>query len=267
MISLHECSDLSSILDLKADYLRSLIAPMDNMWEVGFTNVSPHWGIRSGGVRAGYYAGNDQGELLQFYVTPAFESEARALFDHVISQDSLTQAVVSTIDPSYLSLCLDVQDKVTAHTYLYEIASEAEPREAKPESDLLFRLLEASELDRTVSFQQACLGGVEELAGCLLGYSTNLIERRALLVLSRDEQWLGLGECRKSDSQEGVVDVGVMVAPAHRGHGWATDILLRLRVRSAICSTTVENVAAQRAITRTGFASRHRIMNVSLASG
>jgi GNAT superfamily N-acetyltransferase len=150
---------------------------------------------------------------------------------------------------------------------LYEIASEAEPREAKTESDLLFRLLEASELDRTVSFQQACLGGVEELAGWLLGYSTNLIERRALLVLSRDEQWLGLGECRKSDSQEGVVDVGVMVAPAHRGQGWATDILLRLRVRSAICSTTVENVAAQRAITRTGFASRHRIMNVSLASG
>ena len=61
---------------------------------------------------AGYYAGNDQGELLHFYVTPAFEREARALFDHVISQDSLTQAVVSTIDPSYLSLCLDVQDKV-----------------------------------------------------------------------------------------------------------------------------------------------------------
>ncbi len=88
MISLHECSDLSSILDLKADYLRSLIAPMDNMWEIGFTNMSPHWEIRSSGERAGYYAANDQGELLQFYVTPAFGREARALFDHVIFQDS-----------------------------------------------------------------------------------------------------------------------------------------------------------------------------------
>jgi hypothetical protein len=137
MISLHECSDLSSILDLKADYLRSLIAPMDNMWEVGFTNVSPHWEIRSSGERAGYYAANDQGELLPFYVTPAFGREARALFDRVISQDLLTQAVVSTIDPSYLSLCLDVQDKVTVHTHLYEIASEAEAREAKTEREKL----------------------------------------------------------------------------------------------------------------------------------
>ena len=104
----------------------------------------------------------------------------------------------------------------------------------------------------------------------LQDYSGNLIERKELFVLCRDDEWLGTGECRRSDSQEGVTDLGMMVTPAHRGKGWATYILTCLSAHSAaygqhrICSTTVENVGAQKAIIRSGFISRHRIMNVSL---
>jgi len=269
MISLHSCSDLSVILDLKAQYLQSLVAPMDGMWEVGFINPSPHWEIRWNAAQAGYYAANDEGSLLQFYVRPAFEKHGRALFDHVIAQDTLTRAVVSTIDPSYLSFCLDVQKKVTVHTYLYEMHTPVRP--GRPEIEGLgFRLVEAPELDRTIAFQQACLGSEQDLRGWLRGYSANLIERRALFVLSLDDEWLGVGECRKSDTQQGVTDLGMMVAPAHRRKGWATYILTRLGAhctaqgQHAICSTTVENVGAQKAIVRAGFISRHRIMNVSL---
>ena len=92
MISLHKCSDLSSIVDLKAHYLQSLVAPMDGMWDTGFTNPSPHWEIRMDGELAGYYAANDEGTLLQFCVRPAFEKHGRTLFNHVIAQDTLTEA-------------------------------------------------------------------------------------------------------------------------------------------------------------------------------
>jgi GNAT superfamily N-acetyltransferase len=267
MISLHRRSDLSSILDLKAQYLKSLVAPMDGMWEVGFTNPAPHWEIRWNGEQAGYYAANGEGALLQFYVLPAFEKHGRALFDHVIAQDSLTQAVVSTIDPAFLSFCLDVQTKATVHTYLYEIHSEVSPVHPKAEG-LTFRLIEAAELDRTIAFQQACLGSDKDLSGWLRGYSANLIERGELFVLCREDDWIGLGEYRRSDSQEGVVDLGMMVAPAHRTQGWATHILERLSAHAtaeglrAICSTTIENLGAQKAILRAGFISRHRILRV-----
>jgi len=269
MISLHRISDLSSILDLKAEYLRSLAAPMDGMWEAGFINPSPHWEIRHGGEQAGYYAANSEGTLLQFYVLPAFEKHGRTLFDHVIAQDSVTQAVVSTIDPAFLSFCLDVQTKVTVHTYLYETHAEVRPEHPKAE-DVGLRLIEAPELHRTISFQQACLGGDKDLSGWLRGYSTNLIEREELFALCREDEWLGLGEYRRSDSQEGVVDLGMMVAPEHRGKGWATYILQLLCARSAghglhaICSTRVENLGAQKAILRAGFISRHRILRVAL---
>ena len=78
----------------------------------------------------------------------------------------------------------------------------------------------------------------------LRGYSGNLIERNELFVLTQGDEWLGLGELRRSDSQEGVADLGMMVAPVHRKKGWATVILTRLNTLctkeglQAICSTT-----------------------------
>jgi transposase-like protein len=255
MISVHECSDLSSILDLKADYLRSLIVPMDNVWEVGFTQVSPRWEIRSGGDRPGYYTANDQGELLQFYVTSAFGREARALFDHVISQASLPQAVVSTIDPSYLSLCLDVQDKVTVHV-LASVGVETDGKK------------------HVLGMREGASENTEVTTALL----QDLVERdldpkrRRLLVID------GSKALRKAITHPLGAGHPVQRCRNHKlrnvhGHLPKDQHPLRLRVGSkalgvpATCSTTVENVAAQRAITRTGFASRHRVMNVSLASG
>ncbi len=127
MISLIELANLSSILALKAEYLQRLVAPMDGMWDIGFTNPAPHWEIRMDGEQAGYYAANDEGTLLQFHVRSSFEKHGQALFSHVIAQGSMKQAVVSTIDPFFLSLCLDVQKKVTVHTIQYEVHTEVLP--------------------------------------------------------------------------------------------------------------------------------------------
>lgn len=268
MISLHPVRDPSSIRGLKSAYLDSLIAPMDGMWEAGFANASPHFELCRDGERAGYCAVKDDGALLQFFVSAGHASHARALFDHVIAQDAVKRAVVATVDPLFLALCLDVHHKLTVHSYLYEPGVAVEARH--PETPGLdFRAIQAPELDRTVSFQQACLGGDEGSRDWLTAYSTNLIERGELFILCRADDWIGLGELRRSDTQVGVADLGVMVGPAYRKKGWGTYILTRLaadsRVRGlrAICSTTVENVGAQKAIARAGFVSRHRLIDVA----
>lgn len=268
MISLHPCPDVSLLQDLKRQHLQRLTAPMDGMWEVGFIAAAPHGALRVDGTQAGYYAANEEGTLLQFYVRPAFEAQAPALFAHVLAQEALTHAQVSTIDPAYLSLSLDVQKQVQVHTYLYEHHTTPPPRPPTAEA-LPFRLVTAAELDRTIAFQQACLAGEGDLSDWLRGYSANLIQRGELFVLHRDEAWLGLGECRVSDTQQGIADLGMMVWPAHRGQGWATHILTRLVAYATahdltpICSTTVANPGAQKAILRAGFISRHRILKVT----
>jgi GNAT superfamily N-acetyltransferase len=268
MISVHSLPDLSSIADLKADYLQKLIAPMDGMWDTGFTNPAPHWEIRVDGAQAGYYAENDEGTLLQFFVCPEFERLGQDLFNHVIARESVLEAVVSTIDPFFLSLCLDVHTTLKVHTCLYEVHKDVSPTHPEALGTSL-RNIDASELDRVISFQQMCIGGEHDLSGWLRGYSSNLIAREELFVLSVGDEWIGIGECRKSDTQEGITDVGMMVAPDRRGNAWATYILTclaercRQRGQRAICSTTVENVGAQKAIMRSGFVSKHRIMTVT----
>jgi GNAT superfamily N-acetyltransferase len=271
MISTHPCSDLSAIRDLKAEYLQSLIAPMDGMWDSGFVNASPHWEMRVNGERVGYYVANAEGTLLQFHVQPALEEHRQTLFDHVIAQESVQQAEASTVDPSFLSLCLDVHTKAVVHTYLYEVRADACPDPQKI-AGVALRVITAGELDRTVALQENCLGYTAEHkndSNWLRGYSQNLIARTELYALCRNDEWLGLGECRRSDSQKGVTDLGMMIAPQHRSKGLGAYVLTCLRVhaagqgRRAICSTTIENGAARKAIVRSGFMSRHRIMTIN----
>lgn len=269
MLSLHPITDLAAIQDLKTAYLKNLIAPLDGMWDTGFINPSPHWEMRVDGKRAGYYAANDEGALLQFYVLPAFASHARALLDHVIGQETITQAVATTIDPAFLSLCLDAHQSLTVHTYLYEPLSEAlHPSPPLPNGTTL-RPVVAAEFERTLALQVDCLSLPDEMMGWLRGYTSNLIDRGELFVLCQDDTWLGLGECRKSDTQPGIADLGMMVEPNQRGKGLATAILSRLRAHCnehnlhPICSTTVTNEGAQKAIARAGFVTRHRMMNIA----
>ena len=261
------CADPSEVAGMRDAHLRSLIAPMDGMWE-SFANAATHTRINADGEQAGYYVLNDEGILLQLYIDPAFQRYSRVLFDRVIAQASVRQAMAGTIDPAFLSLCLDVHKSVTVHTLLYEHDGEVHAETVR-DNGLTFRLIDSSELDRTVALQLACLGAGAELGQWLRGYSANLIDRKELFVLCRDDDWLGLGECRKSDSQDRVADLGMMVTPDHRGRGLATDILNRLFAISThaglrpICSTTVDNTNAQRAIVRAGFVSRHRLLSVT----
>ncbi len=267
MVSFQKCADLSSILDLKNEYLSSLAGPLDGMWEVGFINTAPHWEIRFDSEVVGYFALNDEACLLQFYLLPGFTKYDRQICENVVEQNSITGAIAHTVDPAFLSLCLDFHDEVSVHTYLYEHQSKEIARHPLAEGTA-FRLIELSELNRTVAFQRACLGGEDDLSEWLKGYSTNLISRKELFVLCRGDDWIGLGEYRKSDSQVSIVDVGMMVDPDERGQRWATYILSLLVDKSEtlgdhpICSTTVENIASQKAILGAGFVSRNRVLKV-----
>ncbi len=268
MISFHECVDLSSIEELKSQHLRGLTAPMDGMWEVGFINSSPHWIIKMDGEVCGYYVVNDEGTLLQFYLLPGHTRFDHQVFQKIVGQSSISTAIVQTIDPLFLSLCLDCHVDVSVHTYLYELQATIVVRHDLAEGTT-FEPIEPTELSRVIDFQIACLGGKEELRQWLQGYSKNLIDRKELFVLRRGNDWLGLGEYRRSDTQENVADVGVMVDPEKRGKKWATYILSLLVANAdseghnLICSTTVENIASQKAILGAGFVSRNRILKVT----
>jgi len=271
MISFIPVDDSAVIGSLKNEYYRSLLAPMDGMWDTGFTNPAPHWEILVEEQQAGYFVLSKEGALLQFYVTPGFHNVAKTLLDQVIDQHGPRKFVVSTIDPAFLVLCLDIQNEITVHTLLYETSKPMEPSH-KNAASISFRLVAENELSRVVALQERCLGFERGSQPWLEGYSENLMARAELSVLAQGDDWIGFGEERTSETQHGVVDLGMMVHPDYRGQGWATYILKTLACRvvsrggTAICSTTTDNPASQISIIRSGFRATHRIMDIAFGA-
>ncbi len=260
-----EQTSVNELAGLKRAYLASLAAPFDGMWEA-FATMSRHREMRSAGERVGYFCVNDEGQLLQFYVVPTAENVVAELFAAVVARDEVEGAMVYTADHLFLGLCLDLHKEVRVHTYLYQRHHRGEPVFEDAAQASLDPVL-AGELDAIAELQRDSLD--QDLGDWLVGYLENLIARRELYALRLRGEVLGTGEARVSDSQPPFADLGVITMRRHRGRGVASHILWRLgqlchhRELVPICSTTVENLAAQRAIAKAGFLSRHRILEVA----
>jgi len=265
MIEIAEASSADDLADLRRGYLASLAAPLDGMWET-FAAMGRQLELRSAGERAGYFSLNDAGQLLQFHVAAPFENAAAQLFAAVIARDGVRGAMVSTADPLFLGLCLDIQQALRMHTFLYQDHHRGEAAlEGGAEASL--DAVEAGELEAIAGFQRDSLE--QDPGDWLVGYLEHLIGRHELYALRLEGEILGTGEARVSDSQPPFVDLGVITVRRHRGRGVASHVLGRLkqlcyeRELVPICSTTVENAGSMRAIAKAGFVSRHRILEVA----
>ncbi|MEM7351871.1 MAG: GNAT family N-acetyltransferase [Acidobacteriota bacterium] len=265
MIEILPRASFEELADLRRAYLRSQTAPIDGMWEA-FAAMAHQREIRSAGEKAGFFCVNEQGQILQFHVSAPFEPVAAELFARVVDRSEVRGAMVSTADPLFSSLCFDLHNEVRVNTYLYEDHHPSEsPLAGEGEASL--DLVEAYELTTIADLQRGSFD--QDPGDWLLGYLENLITRRELYALRLGDEILGTGELRVSDSQPPYADLGVITMRRHRRRGVASHILWRLkqlgldRELVPICSTTVENLGAQRAIAKAGFISRHRILQVT----
>lgn len=268
MLQIHPLDSPADVDDLRGAYRASLSAPLDGMWEA-FAEESPHFEIRRGGLRqgerVGYFCVRSSGHLLQFHLAEDLEPCAAHLFDRVLSRGDVTGAIVGTNDPFLLGLSLDRHRSVRVHSLLYELVVDSET--PVPERDgETFTVVVEKELPEIEAFNRAQLD--VDLGDWLTGYLEGLVSRRELFVLRRNGEILATGERRKSPTQGEIADLGMIVSRRHRRRGLATEILGRLvdnaleRGLDPICSTTVDNKAAQKAIGRAGFSARHRLLEI-----
>ncbi len=251
---------LAEIENLQQTYLQQQTAPLDGMWQ-SFVSMAQTSAIVCNKKTVGYISINAEQKLLQFYLEPGHNS--RQIFEQLLCEQKITGAFVATCGAHYLSLCLDrqISTKVHALMYKFEDHQPLQNEDFSPETE--FRLAIAQDLPNIVDFGTQNLGADPVW---LTNYYTGLLERKELFALWLHNSLLALGECRPSAAQHPYADVGMVVGSTHRGQGIATNILRRLvaicrhRGWSAICSTEQDNIAAQKAIEKTGFVSHHRIL-------
>ncbi len=264
MIICIQLEHFDTIQQLRDDYLRTLVAPMDGMWESTVIASATFWEIQDQEQRAGYFCVSSHQELLRFHLWDNYLDRAEAIFHWIISHYSIQQAFVSTIEPLYFSLCLDVQKNIMLHSYLFRDHQSRDLSSGLGKS--LFRKAEKRELDDIVRFYQANTEGPGEWIEPFLHTRLN---RGELFVLYEQQTLIAAGECIPSQQQPPYADLGMVVARSYRGRGVGSFLLTQLKKHCyemgwrPICSCEAANRASKRAIEKAGFISEQRIVKVT----
>lgn len=269
MVTIKKLEDNTQLDVLKLQYLSTTTAALDGMWLCGFLPMAIHFGFYENEILVGYCAINADGYLLQFHLEPQSQLLASDLFTLIVEQNSrvigdVEGAFVSTAEPLYLSLCLDYYAQHKTHSLMYQQSLNAM---AKPSSLIDMAVATDAQLADFVQFSVDAIGAPAEW---LTGYFQRLIDRQELLGYWGNGKLLASGECRLFDIiQTEYADLGMIVAESERGKGVATQVLNYLVARAkskkliAICSTEIANIGAQKAITKAGLRSSHRIIEFS----
>jgi len=253
-------------------YIAETSAALDGMWLMAFAEQAKHFGFYNDDDLLGYCALNDEGYLLQFYLKPQCHDQASSLFTRILgNSDGLTETVagafVSTAEPHYFSLCLDHCSDFTVNALMYQLQTQI-PAQLGATTNAPMVTVNIAQLSELIAFAATNIGAPEQW---LRSYYSNLIQRRELFGLWQEGRLVAAGECRGYDKyQVDYADLGIIVDQSVRGQGLASAALSQLVVTAhkrgliPICSTEKDNVAAQKAIVRVGFAAKNRIVQCSL---
>jgi len=265
--------DLNGIAEWKQAYLDSLVGPMDAYWETAVIGLAPHYKMVVGGDRVGYYAAKD-GCLLQFFVTKPFLLRASAFFDELLAAAALDSASVSTVEPMFLSLCLDRQTAVSINTYLFQDHHPVHfAITAFPNAQFCPALL--ADLPQLTMFYQENneyedTEAIEEGAGGHEPFVRTLIDNGQVFLLRDGQEVLGIGECRISQTQKPYADIGMITNNRYRRQGIGAFLLAQLKdycysqAVKPICSCAFDNIASRKTIEKAGFITQHRILDIQL---
>jgi len=266
MIQIRKLDSIEPLGELKQLYIEQTTAPLDGMWLCGFVPMATHYGFYDEAELVGFCCVNEEGYLLQFFLTQQYQNESAQLFESIVRSDSspipkINGAFVSTAEP-HLSLCLDNFPAFEVNTLMYQQEKGSGRQGQENSLDLI--TIKSDQLSEAVEFANVTLGAPKEW---LTGYYSNLINRQELFGLWEDERLIATGESRGYDEyQTEYADLGVVVAESQRGKGLATQILKQLasindsKGLKSICSTEKTNAGAQKAITRAGFYASNRII-------
>lgn len=254
-----QTNDADIIAPLRVALYEQLQGPIDGMWEALYIANAQDYLIEKEGQTIGYCCIDAQKSLLQIFLDNAHRALMDSSIEALIASGLIASAKLSSIEPAAFNAALGHSKAIKKNTLCYAFSKhplvEAKRLELHPVS--------TDYADGIRAFFKSQIGFEDNF-----GYTDNLIARKELFKIENHKSLIATGECRISDAQPGIADLGVVVSTESRRHGIATQILLQLANASLrdghtpICSTTVDNIGAQKAIEKAGFYCAHIIFDI-----
>jgi len=239
-----------TINNLRFKLYQNLTSPIDAMWEQLYIASSQPYLIENNNKIFGYCCINNEGCLLQMFLLEEYNSKMENVIKALIDLKLITSARLSSNEQISFNTCLLLSKSIKANTLCFEhVNSTIDVR-----STLNLELVTTDDIPSVKVFFKEQVGMDDTF-----GYTDNLVARKEIFMVKEADVLLATSECRMSDSQPEIADLGIIVNRDFQGKGIATQIM-QMQVnrvlkanRKPVCSTTFDNAAARKAIEKSGF--------------
>lgn len=250
-----------TISNLRSQLYLKLTAPIDAMWEQLYIYSSQHYLIEKDDRTIGYCCINENGCLIQIFLLDTYNSIMNNIIAELIRLELITSASLSSNEPISFNACLSLSKEIKANTFCFEYMNTS--RHLK--STLNIELVTADDIPSVKVFLKEQVGMDDTF-----GYTENLVSRKEIFMIKELDVIIATSECRMSDSQPDITDLGIIVNRDYQGKGIATQVF-KMQVnrvleanRKPICSTTSDNVASRKVIEKSGFYCSNIIFDIKL---
>ncbi|PCJ65284.1 MAG: GNAT family N-acetyltransferase [Bacteroidetes bacterium] len=250
----------NTINNLRSQLYQTLIAPIDAMWEQLYIGSSQHYLIEQDDSTIGYCCIDDNKSLVQIFLGEEYNSNMQQVISRLIESKLIASASLSSNEPIAFNACLSLSQSITTNTFCFEHTNTIRD----VESTLQVDLVTTKDIPSIKAFLKEQVGMDDTF-----GYTENLVERKEIFMIQESNTLIATSECRMSNSQPEVADIGIIVHSDYQSKGIATQIM-QLQVnrvleakRRPICSTTSDNKASRRMIEKSGFHCTNTIFDIT----
>ena len=249
-----------TINSLRSELYQKLTAPIDAMWEQLYIDSSQHYLIENNENTLGYCCINEEDSLIQIFLVEEYCSKMDNVIEELIKSELINSASLSSNEPIGFNACLFHSKSSMTNTFCFEHLNTS----IEVDSALNVELVSTEDISAIKAFLKEQVGMDDTF-----GYTENLVSRKEIYMIKESGVIIATSECRMSDSQPEIADLGIIVNRDYQGKGIATQVL-QMQVnrvlkakRKPICSTTIDNITSRKAIEKSGFYCTNIIFNIS----
>lgn len=252
----------SSIQIMKKNHDKIMTAPMDDMWADGYILDCECFVISSDKHDCGYFAINNKGVLLDFYVENHLHTDE--VFAFVLKEKHILSACVSTYDPIFYEQCMKHMKDHSVHTLLYK--QDCDVLINPPFDNIQIIIASVIDLEDAARFFRE---KVDIQGDWIEPYLLKLIHHNNLILFRYNNVIIGTGGIRFSIRCKGFANVGITTSVDYRRIGLASYILNTIKLMcnhknyQTICSTTLDNIGSQKTMEKCGYNNYHTIYTMN----
>ena len=266
MIEIEKKTPQENWQKIRQQFYQSLTMPFDGMWDEIVHKEDHLWGFYDEGKIVGYCSVDEKKTLLNFYLDEAYQERQKKGFERVLFKLEVQQALVNSSNPDFLIMSLEKSRKMAVHTHLFEDHLVVNLPPPPYLSSIDCKHEQITDVPKLVDFCAKNMAGDREW---LAKYLSRLVERKEIFALCEGEEIIGTYEVRKSDTQEDIADLGVIVDEEYRARGIGSYLMSHAKASCylqgliPICSCKQENVASKKMIENAGFLSKNMMLKIT----